>query len=84
MLNLAVGHQNSKIKDNLRIAWHGVETLLQKAERSTAGTPFQSPFAIVNVLIEFGNVCPSLTLHTILTDNCPRPLSTTRMHWMEL
>ena len=48
------------------MAWHGVESLLQKAERSTAGTPFQSPIAIVNILIELGNVCPSLTLHARL------------------
>ena len=55
-----LGHpnQNSTIKDNLRMAWHGVESLLQKAERSVAGTPFQSPIAAVNVLIELGNVCP--------------------------
>jgi hypothetical protein len=39
------------------LAWHGVESLLQKAERSAAGTPAQAPLAIVNVLIELGNVC---------------------------
>ena len=54
------------IKDNLRTAWHGVESLLQKAERATAGTPFQSPIALVNVLIALGNVCPSLALHVTL------------------
>ena len=63
------------------MAWHGVESLLLKAERSTAGTPFQSPFAIVNVLIDFGNVCPSLTLHATFADNCHRPLLTTRTPW---
>jgi hypothetical protein len=60
------------------MAWHGVELLLQKAERLTAGTPFRTPIAIVNVLIELGNVCPSLTLHATFADNRPRPLSTAR------
>jgi hypothetical protein len=63
------------------MAWRGVESLLQKAERSAAGTPFQSPIAIVHVLIELGNACPSLTLHATFADNCRRPLSTTRTHW---
>jgi hypothetical protein len=48
------------------VAWHGVKSLLQKAERSAVGTPAQSPLAIVNALIELGDVCPSkeaLTLH---------------------
>ena len=57
------------MKNNLRIAWHGVESLLKMAERSAAGTPFQSPFAIVNVLIELGNVCPTLTLHAMFADS---------------
>ena len=48
------------------MTWHGVESLLKKAERSAAGTPFQSPLAIVNVLIDLGNVCCSLTLHAML------------------
>ena len=63
------------------MAWHGVESLLQMAEKSAAGTPFQSPFAIVNVLIELGNVRSSRTLHVTFADNCHRPLSTTRTHW---
>ena len=63
------------------MAWHGVESLLQKAERSVAGTPFQSPIAAVNVLIELGNVCPSLILHATFADNHSRPLLTTRTHW---
>jgi hypothetical protein len=54
------------IKDNLRMAWHGVESLLLKAERSAAGTPAQGALATINVLIELGNVCPSLTLHSIM------------------
>ena len=72
-------NQNSTVKDNLRTAWLGVESLLQKAERLTAGTPFQSPFALVNVLIELGNVCSSLTLHATFADNSPRPLSIAKM-----
>ena len=84
---LPVGHsvhnlnQNSVMKDNLRMAWHGVESLLQKAEGLTAGTSFRTPIAIVNVLIELGNVSPSLTLHATFINNCPRPLSTTRTQW---
>ena len=54
------------------MAWIGVESLLQKAERSAAGTPFQSPFAMVNVLIELGNVCLSFTLQARFADNSPR------------
>jgi hypothetical protein len=50
------------------MAWHGVESLLQKAERSAAGITFQTPLAMVNVnfLIDLGNVCPSLTLLFLL------------------
>ena len=71
MLIPPVGHsfnQNSTMKDNLRIAWHGVESFLQKAERLTAGTPFRTPIAVVNVLIELGNVSLSLTLHATFAD----------------
>ena len=60
---LPTGHnrqQNSMMKDKLKMAWHGVKMLLKKAERLLAGTPFQTPVAAVNVLIELGNVCPSL------------------------
>ena len=49
---------HNPIKDNLRMAWHGVESLLKMASRSLAGTPFQTPFSAVVVLIELGNVCP--------------------------
>jgi hypothetical protein len=69
------------IKENLGIAWHGIQSLLQKAERSAAGTPAQGPIAVVNVLIELGNVGPSLTLQAILAHICHRLLSTTRTHW---
>ena len=74
-------NQNLTIKDNLRIAWHGVESLLQKAERLTAGTPVRTPIAIVNVLIELGNVSLSLTLHATFADSCLRPLLTARTLW---
>ena len=74
-------NQDSTIKDSLRVAWHGVESLLQKAERLTAGTPFRTPIAVVNVLIELGNVSPCLILQTTFADNCPRPLSTIKTHW---
>jgi len=62
-------------KDKLKMAWHGVEVLLKKAERPLAGTPFQTPVAAVNVLIELGNVCPSLLffilrLLTIVVGRC--------------
>ena len=62
------------------MAWHGVEALLRKAERSVAGTPFQSPIAIVNVLIELGNACSSLTLDAMFADIPHRPLSKTMTH----
>ena len=74
-------NQDPAIKDNLRIAWHGVQSLLKKVERSLAGTPFQGPAGAVNVLIELGNVCPFLTLYAVFADNRHRPLSTTRMRW---
>ena len=51
------------IKDNLRTAWHGVESLLQMASKVLSGTPFQTPLAAVVVLIELGNVCPFLFLY---------------------
>ena len=63
-----------------RMVWHGFESLLQRAEGLAAGTPLRSPFAIVNVLIELGNVCPYLTLHDMFADNGHRPLLTTRTH----
>jgi hypothetical protein len=69
------------IKDKLKMAWDGVEMLLEKAERPLAGIPFQTPFAAVNVFIELGNVCPSLILYSTFANNCRRPLSTTRMCW---
>jgi hypothetical protein len=51
---------HNPIKDNLRTAWHGVESLLKMASKALSGTPFQTPFTAVVVLIELGNVCPFL------------------------
>ena len=51
------------------MAWHGVEWLLQKAEKLTTGTPARTPIAVVNILIELGNVSPFLTLHTTFANN---------------
>ena len=48
--------------------------------RMPGGRQLELPFR-VNVLIELGNVCFSLTLHTKFADDCHRPLSTTRTHW---
>jgi hypothetical protein len=76
-------NQNSAIKDNLKMAWHGVESLLKHVERSLAGTPFQGPVAAVNILIELGNVCPSPTVSATFADSYHRPLSTTRTRWKD-
>jgi len=76
-------NQNSTIKDNLRMAWHGVESLLKHVERSLAGTPFQGPVAAANILIELGNVCTSPTVPAIFADSYHRPLSTTRTRWKD-
>ena len=54
---------HNPIKDNLRTAWHGVESLLKMAEKSLSGTPFKTAFTVVNILIELGNVCPFLSLY---------------------
>ena len=71
-INSPPGHslnQDSTLKDNLIMAWHGVEWLLQKAEKLTAGTPARTPIAVVNILIELGNVSPFLTLHATFANN---------------
>ena len=59
------------------MAWIGVESLLRKAKKSAA---FQTPFAIANILMELESVCLSFALQATFVDNCPRPLSTARMH----
>ena len=55
---------HNPIRDNLCMAWHSVESLLKMASRSLSGTPFQTPFSAVVVLIELGNVCPFPSLYT--------------------
>ena len=54
---------HNPIKDNLRTAWHGVESLLKMASKALSGTPFQTPFTAVVVLLELGNVRPFLSLY---------------------
>ena len=34
------------------MAWHGIEQVLQKAEKLLDGTPFKTPVAALNVLIQ--------------------------------
>ena len=63
------------------MAWHGVEQLLKKVEGLLDGTPFKTPIAAVNVLIELENVCSSLPLNATFTNNYHRPLSRTRTRW---
>ncbi|KAG6808827.1 hypothetical protein H0H92_002752, partial [Tricholoma furcatifolium] len=46
----------SKAKEVLDTAWHGFTMLLGKAEGLLAGTPFQTPVAAVNVLIQLGKL----------------------------
>ena len=71
--------QNSSTKNAIRTAWYGVEQLLQKAERSLAGTPFQAPVAVVNAIIEVINVRSMISLYlAVLDDQFLRRLQTTR------
>ncbi|KAG6805563.1 hypothetical protein H0H92_014911, partial [Tricholoma furcatifolium] len=44
----------SKAKEVLGTAWHGFTMLLGKVEGLLEGTPFQTPVAAVNVLIQLG------------------------------
>ncbi|KAG6809530.1 hypothetical protein H0H92_015911, partial [Tricholoma furcatifolium] len=44
----------SKAKEVLDTAWHGFTMLLGKVEGLLAGTPFKTPVAAVNVLIQLG------------------------------
>ena len=46
----------STMKDKLRVAWHGTELVLQKAENLLVGTSFKTPVAALNVLIDVKNV----------------------------
>ncbi|KAG6825733.1 hypothetical protein H0H92_002621 [Tricholoma furcatifolium] len=44
----------SKVEEVLGTAWHGFTMLLGKIEGLLGGTPFQTPVAAVNVLIQLG------------------------------
>ena len=46
----------STTKGKLVVAWHGIEQVLRKAEKCLEGTPFKTPVAVLNVLIEVKNV----------------------------
>ncbi|KAG6874715.1 hypothetical protein C0992_006903 [Termitomyces sp. T32_za158] len=47
----SVGQENSGMK----IAWHGVQMLLQKFGKVLDGTPLKNPVNAVNILIDLGN-----------------------------
>ncbi|KAG5730112.1 hypothetical protein E4T56_gene1876, partial [Termitomyces sp. T112] len=38
-----------------KLAWHGMQMLLKKVENVLEGTPFKTPIAAINVLIDLGN-----------------------------
>ena len=46
----------SKMKRNIKLAWHGIEQLLQRTEKFLSGTPFKTPVAVLNTLIDIANV----------------------------
>ena len=54
--------QNSSTRNAIRTVWHGVELLLEKAERCLGGTPAKAPVAAFNAIIEIINVCFSISL----------------------
>ena len=45
----------SKVKRNIKFAWHGIEQVLQKTEKFLDGTPFKTPIAVLNTLIDIAN-----------------------------
>ena len=45
----------SKVKRNIKLAWHGIEQLLQRTENFLDGTPFKTPVAVLNTLIDIAN-----------------------------
>ena len=45
----------SKVKRNIKLAWHGIEQVLQKTEKFLDGTPFKTPIAVLNILIDIAN-----------------------------
>ena len=66
----------STTKGKLCVAWHGIELVLQKAEKLLEGTPFKTPVAALNVLVDIKNVhCHSWHVK-IMSDPSPRLLQT--------
>ena len=45
----------SKVKRNIKLAWHGIEQLLQRTEKFLDGTPFKTPVAVLNTLIDIAS-----------------------------
>lgn len=45
----------SKMKRNIKLAWHGIEQLLQRTEKFLDGTPFGTPIAVLNTVIDIAN-----------------------------
>ena len=45
----------SNVKRNLILAWHGIEQLLQRTEQFLNGTPFKTPVAVLNTVIDIAN-----------------------------
>ena len=66
----------STTKGQLRVAWHGIELVLQKAEKLLGGTPFKTPIAALNVLIDVKNVYCHSWLPKMSVDPPPRLLQT--------
>ena len=56
-LNKELVEKPSKVKHNIKFAWHGIEQVLQKSEKFLDGTPFKTPIAVLNALIDIANVC---------------------------
>jgi len=61
--------ENSPTKNALQTTLHGIVQLLQKAEKSLAGMPFQAPVAAVNSIIDVINVCSVISLDLAILDN---------------
>ena len=47
----------SKVKENFVTAWNGFTLLSKKLESFLDGTPFKTPLAVFNVLVDIGEVC---------------------------
>ena len=54
-LNKEMVEKPSKVKRNIKFAWHGIEQVLQKTEKFLDGTPFKTPIAVLNTLIDIAN-----------------------------